>query len=160
MLTIGFIRIWNRPWPILDQVYPSIAMVVLVYAARFLPLAVLSLSASLEKISPALEESAWTSGRSWGAGFLRVIVPLSARAIWTAWLLGFVFTMKDLDIAAVLPAANASLSVRLNNMVHFGHDERAAALCVLMVAAIGLPLILTSLVAPRWARGTGSEQAS
>ncbi len=156
MLTCGFIRLWNRPLPVFDEVYTSIFMAILVYTARFLPLAVLALTAVLFRIGPALEEAAAVGGRRWSASFFGILTPLAARGLWASWLLGFVFTMKDIDIAAVLPSANASLSMRLNNMIHFAHDERAAALCVLMVLTVALPIIATLLIAPKALFGSDS----
>ncbi|MEQ8764988.1 MAG: iron ABC transporter permease [Planctomycetota bacterium] len=150
MLACGYIRLWNRPTPVINEIYTSLWMAVIVYGTRFLPLAVLALTATLMRISPSLEESAAVAGRRWSAGFFSILTPLSLRGLWAAWLLGFAFTLKDIDIAAVLPAANASLSMRLNNMVHFAHDERAAALSVLMVAAVAMPVLLTYLIAPRF----------
>lgn len=149
MLACGFIRLWNRPVPFFDEVYTSLWMAIFVYTARFLPLAVLALTAALFRLGPQLEEAAAVGGRRWSASFFRILTPLTGRGLWAAWLLGFAFTLKDIDIAAVLPAANASLSMRLNNMVHFAHDERAAALCVLTVATVALPLLATVLLAPQ-----------
>ena len=56
----------------------------------------------------------------------------------------FVFGMRELDAAILVPAANGTAMFRVYNAIHFGRDDFVAALALLIVFFILLPGILWS----------------
>ena len=56
-----------------------------------------------------------------------------------AWVLVFVFALRELDSTILVPAANHTAMFRVFNALHFGRDDFVAALALLTVALILLP---------------------
>ncbi len=149
MMGVGLIRIWNRPTPFFDAVYTSQAIVVLVCIARYLPFPVLALESSLSRIDPSLDEAGALSGASWARRLGRISWPLLRHGFSAAWILAFVFSMRELDTMVLLPSGNESLAFRVFNEVHFGRDPEIASICLILVFLIALPPVLYSLVTTR-----------
>jgi iron(III) transport system permease protein len=78
------------------------------YAARFLPFAALTLSAQVRRQSIAAEEAGSLVPRSPVSRALRLHLPPLLPAAWSAGVLVFVLSLRELDLAVVLPAANAT----------------------------------------------------
>ena len=58
-------------------------------------------------------------------------------------------TMRELDTMVLIAAGNDSLPFRVFNEIHFGRDPEIAAICLIMVFLIALPLVLYALLFPR-----------
>lgn len=92
----------------------TLAVLVLAMTVRFLPLAVQSQDASLQQLTPALEQA----GRVLGAGPLenlwRVILPVVRPGMVSAWVLVFIDTLKELPATLLLrPTGFDTLPVRI-----------------------------------------------
>lgn len=112
------------------------------YAARFLPFAALTLSAQVRRQSLAAEEAGTLVARSPVARALRLHLPPLLPAAWTAGVLVFVLSLRELDLAVVLPAANATAVRRLANAVHFQHEDWSGVIALLLLSvAVLLPLL-------------------
>jgi ABC-type Fe3+ transport system permease subunit len=61
----------------------------------------------------------------------------------------FVFCVRELDAAILVPAANGTALFRLYNAVHFGRDEMVAALALWICFFVLVPGILWSTFAKR-----------
>lgn len=154
LLSVGFVKIYNRPelgslYDATFDFYDSAAVVVVCYAARFLPFAVLTLSHAHRRIEPSLEDAARLSGRGPLAQALSIQLPLLLPAIWSMACLVFVLGLRELDLAVVLPAGNGTVVRRLSNVVHFGGESVGGALALLLFAAACLLPILTMLLTGR-----------
>ncbi|MBI4882070.1 MAG: iron ABC transporter permease [Planctomycetes bacterium] len=150
MMSIGQIRFWNHPLnPLADLVYPSSVLVLLTYAGRFLPFAVLTLRASLRSVDPALEDASALAGRGFARTLARVTGPAAARGLATAVLVGFLLSMRELDTVTLLPAGSDTLPHRVYSMVHTSRDSIIAALCLVLVTASAVPLLIYRFVLAR-----------
>lgn len=139
LLTIGEIRVWNRvPGP----VYDSVALVLLTYVARFLPIAFLNLRAGIRGFDPAQEDAARLSGRGYLTVLSRVVGPGIGQTLASAVLIGFVLSMRELDAVAILPRGSDTLPMRVYSMVHTARDSVVASLCLVLVAASAVPLLV------------------
>jgi iron(III) transport system permease protein len=139
LLTIGEIRFWNRiPGP----VYDSVALVLLTYVARFLPLAFLNLRAGIRGFDPAQEDAARLSGRGYLALLAKVVGPGIAQTLASAVLIGFVLSMRELDAVAILPRGSDTLPMRVYSMVHTARDSVVACLCLVLVVSSAVPLLV------------------
>jgi iron(III) transport system permease protein len=133
LLGVGIVGLWNRPW--LQWVYTGSGVLVLGYVARYAVLGVRTIGALVAQTPSHLEEAAATMG----AGYLRrlglLLVPLHARGIGFAWLLAFVFCLRDLESAVLYyPPGGEPLTVRIFTLEANGPEPLVAALAVVQVA--------------------------
>jgi len=97
-----------------------------------------------------MEEAAQIAGAGWSRRLLVIVViviPLAKRGLAGAWLVGFIFCLRDLDITMIVyPPAHDILPVRLFTLMANSPEERIAALCMIMLAIALLPLGILALV--------------
>lgn len=140
---IGTIVFWNHEWT--AAIYDSGALVALLFAGRFLAVATLICSGAVASFDPRLEESAHLAG----AGPLRRLFGIVSPGVWTslvgAWIVVFALSIRELDAAVLVPAANDTAMFRVFNAVHFGRDDFVSALALLVIFTILLPGLLWSL---------------
>lgn len=142
---IGFVTVWNHDWS--ASFYGEGIMAVVLYAGRFAPFAVLVAAGAVASLNPALEESAALAGAGPTARLARVVAPSLRGSLLGAWVLVFVFSMRELDAAILVKAANGTAVFRVFNSVHFGRDAFVAALSLVLVFTIVLPGLLWTLFA-------------
>jgi len=142
---IGTINLWNHD--LTAQLYDGNGMILLLYLGRFLAFPVLVLSGAVAALDPRLEEAAELAG----AGPLRrlraIVAPPLRPSMVGGWVLVFVFAMRELDAAVLVPAANHTVIFKAYNRIHFARDDSVAALCLLILFFLVLPGLLWSLFA-------------
>jgi iron(III) transport system permease protein len=144
---IGEIVLWNRD--LTAGLYNSPALVVLLYVGRFLPLAVLVCAGAVASLDPALEEAAALAGASPARRLISVVAPTLLPSLFGSWILVFVLSMRELDAAILVPAANGTAIFRIFNAIHFGRDDFVSALCLIAVFVTALPALLWGLFSRR-----------
>jgi len=144
---IGVISAWNHD--ALARFYDSGAMAVWLFVGRYATFAVLIASGAVASLAPALEEAAALAGAPPARRLFSIVAPALAGTLFASFVLVFVFAMRDLDSAILVPAANKTAIFRVFNGVHFGRDSYVASLSLLLVFAILLPGLLWSLFARR-----------
>ena len=127
----------------------SWAFAACAYAARFLPFAALTLSSLARRQSLAAEEAGRFVPRAPFVRALRLHLQPLLPAAWSAWVLTFVLALRELDLAVVLPAANATAVRRLANAVHFQHEDWSGVIALLLLSIALLVPLLPSLLAGR-----------
>ena len=152
LLGIGLIRAFHDG-PVLRQFGArfdqSWAFAACAYAARFLPFAALTLASQARRQSLAAEEAGRFVARAPWVRALRLhAVPLLPAA-WSAGVLVFVLALRELDLAVVLPAANATAVRRLANAVHFQHEDWSGVIALGLLAIAVLVPLVPSLLAGR-----------
>jgi iron(III) transport system permease protein len=140
---IGNIALWNRPTT--AALYDSPWMVVVLLVGRFLPLAALAFAAAAAMLDPRLEEAARLAGARPARRLFRIVAPPLTGALAGGAALVFVLSMRELDAAIFVPAANGTVMFRVYNAVHFGRDDFVAALALLVVFFVALPGLAWSL---------------
>ena len=83
-------------------VYGTIWIMVIAFAARYLPYAMRFSHAGLIGIHKELEESATTSGASWGNIARKIMIPLMMPALFAGWIYIFLITIRELSVALLL----------------------------------------------------------
>ena len=123
----------------------SITALVYAYVVRFLAVALQTVEAGLAKVTPSMEDAARSLGAGPAGTLARVHAPLLAGSLFTAGLIVFVDTMKELPATFALRPFNFdTLAIEAFNLTK---DERLAEAAVpsLVLIAIGLlPLVLLS----------------
>jgi len=144
---IGGIATWNHA--ISADLYDSDWMAVILFAGRFVPFAILAFAAGTAMLDPRLEEAARLAGVGPIRRLVHIVLPALAPAAIGSGLLVFVLSMRELDAAILVPAANSSVLFRLYNAVHFGRDDFVAALALLVVFFVVAPGLLWTLFAKK-----------
>lgn len=149
---IGMIAAWNRPG--LERFYDGGGLVVLLFVGRFLAFPVLVIGTAVAALDPSGEEAARLAGARPANVLARIVAPPLRGALALSWSLVFVFALRELDAAILVPAANHTAMFRIFNAVHFGRDDFVAALALMLVFLILLPGLAWAV-----ARGRGEVRA-
>ncbi|MGE3175321.1 MAG: ABC transporter permease [Planctomycetota bacterium] len=152
LLGIGLVRAFHDgPLPAVfgRAFYDGWGFAAAGYAARLLPFAVLPLTSQVRRLSPNAEDAARTLPRSRLARAVHVHLPPLLPAAWSAAVLVFVLGLRELDLAVVLPAANATAVRRLANAVHFQHEDWSGVIGLMLLGIAVLVPLLPGLLAGR-----------
>src|SRR5262245_38156837 len=144
---VGLIGLWNRPGL---GIYGTQAMVVIAYLARFVPLGALILAASVRQVSVSLEEAAELSGVGWLRIFTRIVLPQIKTGIAAAWIVAFIFAFGELGATVlVAPPGESTLPVRIYTLIANTSSSEIAALALMQVCVILVPLSLLGIFVGR-----------
>ncbi len=142
LLGIGLIRVLNQPpdSPLapLARLYDSAFAPWLAQTLRALPLVTLILWAALATVPQAMLDAAATDGTGWWGRLLRIAVPQRWPAVIAAWLVGLAIAVGELAATVLVmpPAQSTTISVRIFQLLHYGVDDRVAAISLVLVIAI------------------------
>jgi iron(III) transport system permease protein len=130
----------------LAPIYQTLPLLVFAYVVRFLPVAVGSTRATLLQVDPALPAAARVLGRSPGAAFREVTLPLVAPGVLAGAALVFLTTMKELPATLMLrPTGFDTLVVQIWRAESAGYYGAAAvpALILVVVSALSMLVLLS-----------------
>ena len=144
---IGAIVLWSRPATM--DLYDSPAMAVMLFAGRYVSFPILLLAGAVASMDRRLEEAAALAGARPTTRLARIVAPELRGSLAGSFVLVFVFCMRELDSAILVPAANHTAILRVFNGVHFGRSEYVAALALLLIFTILLPGLLWHLFAKK-----------
>jgi iron(III) transport system permease protein len=137
---VGLIGLWNRPG---FGIYGTQAMVVIAYLARFVPVAALILAANVRQVPRSFEEAAELSGANWLRIFTRIVLPQIKSGIAAAWAVAFILAFGELGATVlVAPPGESTLPVRIYTLIANTSSNEVAALALMQVCVILVPLIL------------------
>jgi len=126
--------------------YQTLALLVIAYVLRFLPLAVGSVRTSTEHLDSSLIKSARVLGASPREAFMRITLPLTMRGIIAGAALVFLESMRELEATLLLgPTGFETLSTYLWRVYEAGYFGRAAipGLLLVVISACGLAIMLS-----------------
>jgi iron(III) transport system permease protein len=109
----------------------TLAAPILVQTIRALPLVSLWLWSQFSSIPRDLVEAARSEGAGPVAQLLRVALPLRLPAVATAALVGLLIAFGEVSATLlVVPPGVTTVSVRVFQLIHYGIDDRVAAVCL------------------------------
>ena len=144
--------------PPLGLLYNETA-VVIGLANVFVPFMVLPLMASIERISPTLEEAARNLGASWPQTFLRVILPLSRPGLISGCLLVYSAAISAFVVPTLMGGARVRVIGRQiydQLLISYQWPNAAAIAALLVVATTCLAFAVLALMR----RGPHREQGA
>jgi iron(III) transport system permease protein len=145
LFALGAVTIWNRAAT--GWIYSGAGIVVLALAARYAVLALRVELAGNSHLSPTLLEAARTCGATHWQLLIHVQLPALRRFIVGAWLLVFIFCIRDIETTALLyPPGGDPLTVRLFTLEANGPPAVVAALAVVLASLALLPAAVASLL--------------
>jgi iron(III) transport system permease protein len=150
---VGLIGLWNREG-LLGRLYGTDGMLLLVYLARFLPVAALALAASVRYVPTSHEEAASVGGAGWWRTMSRIVLPEIKLGLLATWIVVFILAFGELGASIlVAPPGEATLPIRIYTIIANAPPAHVAALALLQSAVVLSPLVLLALgVAIRRAR--------
>ncbi len=148
VIGIGYILAFNRP-PLL--LIGTLAILVLNFVFRYIPVGIQSGIAVLRQIDPSIEEAAQNLGADKITTFRKVTLPLIAPAFFSGLVFAFVRAMTAISAAIFLVSAHWNLlTVQILNQVGSGRLGVAAAFSVILVVIVlGAMGIIARLVPGR-----------
>ena len=147
VLGVAILELWLR-LPI--DLYGTLAILLIAYVARFIPIAVRSARTAIVQIDPSLEEAARITGASWWQAQRRVTLPLARPTLVAGWSLVFVPTVQELSASVLLfTAETMTLAVAILNFQDNGRLELVSAMGIVMLVLATAVLAVARRVAGR-----------
>jgi iron(III) transport system permease protein len=147
VMAVALIQFWLT-MPV--ALYGTLAILLLAYVGRYIPLGVRAANASLRQVDPSLEESARVLGASWAGTLREITLPLIRPGLFAGWLLVFVPVIQELSASILLFSSNSiTLAVAVYNLYETGYTEPTAALAMVSMAITSLALLGANWLASR-----------
>jgi iron(III) transport system permease protein len=142
VMAVALIQFWLT-MPI--ALYGTLAILLLAYVGRYIPLGVRAANASLRQVDASLEESARILGAKWGTTMREITLPLIRPGLFAGWLLVFVPVIQELSASILLfSSSSITLAVAIYNLYETGATERVAALAIINMAIIAVAIALAN----------------
>jgi iron(III) transport system permease protein len=142
---VSLIGLWNRAG-VAGAIYGTSGMFVLVYLARFTPLAALALAASVRHVPSSHEEVAAVSGASWFRTMTQIVLPQIKLGLLSVWVVIFTLAFGELGASVlVTPPGESTLPIRIYTLIANAPPAQVAALALVQVVVIFCPLALLGL---------------
>ena len=130
----------------LTPFYQTLPLMIFAMSIRFIPFGVGAARTSLLQISPRLEESSRSLGRSSLATTLRITVPLAWPGISAGAALVFLSVLKELPITLLLsPTGFDTLATEIWSATDGGAFGRAAVPALALIVISAIPTLLLAL---------------
>ncbi|MDE2484516.1 MAG: iron ABC transporter permease [candidate division NC10 bacterium] len=144
VIGIGLISLWNRPWT--NFIYATPVIIIIGYIAQYAAISSRITVSMLTQIPPSMEEAAQVAGAGWFRRMALIVAPLAKRGLIAAWLVGFIFCVRDTGISMIVyPPGLDTLPVRTFTLMANAPAGLTSALCVIMICAALVPVgILTA----------------
>lgn len=142
VVAVALIQFWLK-MPL--ALYGTLAILLLAYVGRYIPLSVRAANASLRQVDPSLEESAKILGASWATTMREITLPLIRPGLFAGWLLVFVPVIQELSASILLfSSSSITLAVAVFNLYETGYVEPVAALAMVNMAIIGSAILIAN----------------
>jgi len=156
----GYIFTYNLPLTnrLGIHLYETTALLVLGYIATSLPPASRVLFGSVGQVQESLREAARVHGSNGPGSWLRVMMPLLARPLLSAWSLTFGGTLLELPVSQLLyppnePTVSVGIEAALSKYDYGGGTAMEVLAVLAALAVIGLVWGIFQLAAPAgWRR--------
>jgi len=132
---------------IMTPAYGTIWVLVLAFIASYLPFAYRIGDTSLMQIDRSLEEASALCGASHLTTASRVTLRLIRPALLSAWIMVFIFSVREISAAILLTSSdNVVLSVLSWNYLDYGDVPKAAMIGLLQTVILALGIVLARFV--------------
>ena len=156
VIGIGYILAFNRPPVVLMG---TLAILVLNFVFRYIPVGIQSGIAVLRQIDPSIEEAAQNLGADRMTTFRKVTLPIIAPAFFSGLVFAFVRAMTAISAAIFLVSANWNLlTVQILNQVGSGRLGVAAAFSVILVVIVVTAMAVIARLVPGRTGGMAAIQ--
>ncbi len=141
LLGIALIVLLNHPWSAFF--YQSIGVVVLAFVIRYLALGWNVAAHALHRADHSLTDAARLDGANRWQLLRLVHWPQIAPQIAAGWYIVFLLCLWDVEsMILIVPPGAETLSLRIFNLLHYGHSAQVNALCLSLLCVALTPLLL------------------
>jgi iron(III) transport system permease protein len=118
-------------------IYGTIWILLIAYITRFMPYGIRYNTASMLQIHKELEESAAMSGASWGATFVRVVLPLLKPGLVAGWIYIAIVSLRELSSSILLYSPGTEVvSIMIWELWENGQYVELSALGVMLIVLL------------------------
>jgi iron(III) transport system permease protein len=118
-------------------IYGTLAILVIAFVTRYLPISLRTVSGGVIQLSGELEEAARMSGASWIRAFLTIVLPLLRPVIGAAFLILFMIFVRELGMSILLTGVgNPVLSVVMYDFYETGELGLMSALSIVLLLIV------------------------
>ncbi len=141
LLGIALINIFNRP--LLGAIYHGTAIVLIAYFIRYAALGWNTVAGAKRKLDRSLNDVAQLEGASRWQMLRYVHWPQISAPVAAAWYVTYLLCLWDVEtIVLIVPPGGENLSLRVFNLLHYGHNSQVNALCLLLLVLALVPLLV------------------
>jgi len=145
VIGLGLMQFWNTRAT--GFVYGSAVIIIIGFIAKFSALGSRIVAIAFSQVPASMEEAARIAGGRWLRRIMKIWIPLMRKGLLGAWLVGFLFCLRDLDVTMMIyPPGRDTLPVYIFTAMANSPEEVISAMCLIMVAAALLPLGLLSWI--------------
>jgi len=139
LIGIAFILFYNRSYT--NFIYATPLIIIFAYIIKYLFLSSKIIESKLAQIPYSLIESAQLSGASSRQIVWFIFLPLVKDALIVAWLVGFIFSLRESTLTMLLyPAGYDTLPLYIFTQMANGDPKIIASLSLIMILLVTLPL--------------------
>jgi iron(III) transport system permease protein len=132
-------------------VYGTMWIMFIAYITRFMPYGVRFNTTSMLQIHKELEESATTSGASWGTTFYRIILPLLKPGLMAGWIYIMIVSIRELSSSILLYSPGTEVvSIIIWELWENGQYVELSALGVLFILALFVLVMLAQYIGKKF----------
>jgi iron(III) transport system permease protein len=107
------------------------------YIGMFSAFAIRIFRAAFERADPNIDDAVVMERCRWYQRLLYVDIPVNAGAIAAAFIIVFVLVLGELNATVLLiPPGKATLSVAIDNLLHYGANVNASVLCLVEAGVV------------------------
>ncbi len=156
VVALGMILAFLKPLPIIGiSIYGSMAILVIAYLARFLPLVLRPVAAAAQSADPSLDEAARVTGAGLPRRILSIFLPGILPAAAAGAILVVMTALNELTLSALLwSSGNETIGVMIFALQYEGNSTAAAAVAVLSTLLVLALAAIATLASRRLPRGT------
>lgn len=142
VIGISLINLYSKiPFP----VYGTILMVILGYVARFLPFSIFIFSSFLPQLSSSLEEYGRLINKDFFVKMQKIVLPLVKGGILSSFILIFILCLGEVGVTQMVsPPGFQTLSMRVEDLMHYGNYSYVASLSLVLLLVILLFYVVYS----------------
>ena len=101
-LSAIYLTMFAQPSLLIPSLYGTLSLIIMITIVKDLPFATRSGTSNMLQISGELEEAAKIQGASFLRRFTKIMFPLTRQGLISAFLIGFISAMKQLDLVILL----------------------------------------------------------
>lgn len=144
LLGIAVIWIFNRP--AIAAIYQSMLIVIIAYAIRYAGFGWTTVSHAMRTVDRNLTDAAAIEGATRSQVFRFAMWPQISTQAAAAWYVTYLLCLWDVEtLVLIVPPGQENISLRIFNLLHYGHNTQVNALCLVLLALAVLPLLIWSL---------------
>ena len=148
ILGISLIKFYNHP--ALNFIYSSFAIIVIGYAGKFTFISAKLIANAIKQIPRSLDEAAQITGIPERSRLWKVLIPLTAPALFSAFIISFIFSLGELGTTImVYPPGTEIMPIKVFTIMANAPQSLTSSM-TLIVFSVTLLLISIFYLSGKW----------